>query len=85
MKIRFANDTKTPDGDFKAGSTHEVTNGQARSLIHRGKAVAVTFHGNPVGTRRRAKGNQSADPADTGSAAAETPTKTPPAKGKGKE
>jgi hypothetical protein len=38
-RITFANDYTTPGGrSYKAGSTHDVNDGDARSLIFRGKA-----------------------------------------------
>lgn len=40
MKITFANDYTTPGGrTYKGGTTAEVNNAIARSLIFRGKAV----------------------------------------------
>jgi ribosomal protein L9 len=43
MKITFANDYTTPGGrHFKAGTTAEVKDAEARSLVFRGKAVAAT-------------------------------------------
>jgi hypothetical protein len=83
VKIRIANDYTTPAGqEYKAGSVHDVDNVEARSLIHRGKAVELSPGQKAAATRAaRAKGTPSA-PAEPTSAAAET---TNPAGEKGKD
>lgn len=75
MKIRFANDTTTKDGDFKAGSVHDLPNVDARNLIHLGKAVELSPGQKAAATRaaRAGKGTKTAT-ADQTSAAAETTT-----------
>jgi hypothetical protein len=75
VKIRIANDYTTPAGkEYKAGSVHDVENVEARSLIHRGKAVELSPGQKAAATRAsRAKGKRSAS-AEPTSAAAETNT-----------
>jgi hypothetical protein len=93
VKIRFANDYKTPGGrTYKAGSVHEIKdNAEARRLIHRGKAVDAAIEVSDPNARgnKAMRGSEKQDPGNVSreetSATAETPTKTPPAKGKGKE
>lgn len=92
MKVRFANDYKTPGGrTYKAGSIHEIkNNAEARNLIHKGKAIEATAdvvdassRGQKAATGARPGNASHEEETPETSAAAETTT--PPAKGKGKE
>lgn len=51
MRITFANNYKTPGGRaYKGGSTHEVNDADARSLITRGKARRAETDSAPAET-----------------------------------
>ena len=63
MKITFANNYTTPGGRaYKLGSTHEVNDADARSLITRGKArPASTKDSAPAETKTAVNGKAEAD------------------------
>jgi hypothetical protein len=76
MRITFANDTTADGREFKAGSSAEIDNSLARSLIVRGKAVEADTPSRPA-TRKKKPAS-----AGTNSATAET---NAPSGEKGKE
>ena len=62
MRITFANNYTTPKGrSYRGGSTHEVNDADARSLIVRGKArpaeVTKSASAEPTEVKREADNN----------------------------